>query len=55
MIQKHLRPSIQMCIIIVFVILTVNPEEFQIEDVLNIKPYWQHLELIQIKRYCKAD
>ena len=26
-----------------------HPEELQIEDVLNTKPYWQHLELIQIE------
>ena len=26
-----------------------HPQELQIEDVLNPKPYWQHLELIQIE------
>ena len=53
MIQKHLGPSIQMCTIIVSQRCLANPychpEEIQIEDVLNTKPYGQHLELIQIE------
>ena len=30
-----------------------HPEELQIEDVLNTKLYWQHLELIQIENTVK--
>ena len=61
MVQKHLRPSIQMYTIIVsqnvfgFVILTyMSPRRIQMKMLsvslnLNTKPYWQHLELIQIE------